>query len=62
MDREIGETFEVEGVKLICLQPDDILKICDNCYFRDKKKQCWLQMCTDAEREDENNVYFKEIK
>ena len=62
MERKIGEVFEVEGVRLICLHVDNLSKICDNCYFRDKKTQCQLQMCTDSEREDENIVYFKEIK
>lgn len=64
MERKIGEIFEYGGVKLICLQDNnkDVLESCKNCYFFNKERKCMQQLCVDSDREDENDVYFKEIK
>lgn len=63
MERKIGEIFEVDDIKLICLQDNNknILESCKNCYFFNKKHQCLQILCANSEREDGNNVHFKEI-
>lgn len=63
MERKIGEIFEFNGVKLMCLQGKNIIPSCKGCYFLGKEEhQCLQQLCANYEREDANNVYFKEIK
>ena len=64
-ERKIGELFEIDGVKLICLQDKSIVPACKDCYFYYKKgKPCSQILCAEYEREDATNVYFeeKEIK
>lgn len=62
-ERKIGELFEIDGVKLICLQDKSTTPACKNCYFYYKKeKPCSQILCAEYEREDATNVYFEEIK
>lgn len=64
MERKIGEIFEVDNTKLICLQDNnkDVLISCEDCYFFGKELQCMQALCMYSERKDANDVYFKEIK
>ena len=38
-ERKIGELFEIDGVKLICLQDNSTTPFCKNCYFYYKKEK-----------------------
>ena len=60
MEREIGELFEVDGVKLKCVVKHD--DCCLNCYFCDKGLQCMQQNCSSSNRKDSINVMFIQIK
>ena len=64
MERKIGEIFESNGVKLVCVKGTiDASTDCRNCYFFNKSNnQCLDYLCVDFEREDSTNVFFKEIK
>ena len=63
MERKVGEIFESNGVKLVCVKGAiDASTDCRNCYFFNKNNQCLDYLCTDFEREDLTNVFFKEIK
>lgn len=65
MERKVGEIFESNGVKLVCVKGTvDASTDCRNCYFFNKNKsnQCLGYLCAAFEREDSTNVFFKEIK
>ena len=63
LDYIVTDEFEIDGVKLICLQDNSTTPFCKNCYFYYKKeKPCSQILCADYERKDAINVYFKEIK
>ena len=66
MERKVGEIFESNEVKLVCVKGTiDTSTDCRNCYFFNKNKsnnQCLDYLCAAFEREDSTNVFFKEIK
>lgn len=55
---KVGEIFEIDGVKLQCIERAP----CVNCYFFDKHSQCYKQLCNPLKRRDKKNVIFKQIK
>ena len=61
MEREIGEIFEFEGVKL------QVVKSCNcglhnvGCYFIDDDKNCRSQICYASKRKDKTPVKFIRI-
>lgn len=58
MEREIGEIFDVDGVKLKCVK----YNTCIDCYFCDKGMQCVQQKCAYPSRKDSTSVMFIQIK
>ena len=59
MERELGEIFEVNGVKLKCVDYDHN---CKDCYFNGMGMQCVRQQCTSSDRKDSKNVKFIQIE
>lgn len=59
MERNIGEIFEVDGVKLKCVKYNHN---CKDCYFSGKGMQCVRQKCNYASRKDSTSVMFIQIK
>lgn len=59
MEREIGEIFEVNGVKLQVVEDFDLS--CGCCYFIHNDEQCVLSKCFASQRKDGNPVKFIEI-
>ena len=62
MEREIGEIFEVDGVKLQVVEDFDNEMSCVGCYFLDNDEQCILQKCFDSQRKDRKLVKFIRIE
>ena len=60
MEREIGELFEVDGVKLKCVVKHN--DCCLDCYFCDKGLQCMQQNYSSSNRKDSINIMFIQIK
>lgn len=62
-ERKIGEIFEIDDTKLICIEETNLYLLeCNYCYFIDKTEKCRQQLCLAHERKDHKPVYFKEIK
>lgn len=59
MERIIGEVFEVDGVKVQCVE-DKHNKCFYECFFADA--DCLDIPCMDIERKDGKNVFFKELE
>ena len=59
MERKIDEIFEVDGVKYQCIRYDP--SKCKDCCFNNKSL-CKEQSCISFQREDKEEVIFKEIK
>ena len=63
MEREIGDIFNYNGVKLQIVESNGY---CNNCYFNDSCITCTkpknLNNCQKHNRKDNKNIYFKEIK
>ena len=66
MERQIGEQFDYDGLKLEVVENDD--NHCEGCYF-----QKWIicrfpvvaditGMCSATQRDDEKDVIFKEVE
>lgn len=54
---KIGEIFELDGVKMVCLPGDE--GTCMYCALSDwTRKVCAEMACMGIEREDGNAVYF----
>lgn len=63
MEREIGDIFNYNGVKLQIVKSNGY---CNNCYFNDSCITCTkpniLDNCQANNRKDNKNIHFKEIK
>ena len=59
IERKIGEIFEVDGVKLKCVECTH--DYCKDCYFRNKGMQCVRQKCVYRSRKDSKTVKFIQI-
>lgn len=63
MEREIGDIFNYNGVKLQIVESNGY---CNNCYFNDSCITCTkpntLDKCQKHYRKDNKNIHFKEIK
>ena len=61
--KKVGEVFEFNSKKYICVEVDnifDICKTCERCAFN--KVNCDdIIRCIDKAREDNKNVYFTEL-
>lgn len=54
---EIGEIFELDGVKMVCLTEDEVTCIhCALCYW--SRKVCNEMACLSNERKDKKNIIF----
>ena len=60
MERKISEIFEVGGIKYQCIRYDP--SKCKDCCFNNNKSLCKEQNCISFQREDKEEVIFKEIK
>ena len=58
--RNIGEVFELNGVKYRCVRYNP--SKCKNCCFSNDKSLCVEQRCTRFQREDGEEVVFEEVK
>lgn len=61
-EKEVGEVFEFEGVKLQVQIDEMVRSSCCRCYFENKSKECMRMKCLEDERTDGRSVIFKEIK
>lgn len=62
IDHEVGEVFEVNGVKLQVVETSNTLS-CDGCYFLDNEQNmCEFQKCLGGERKDGKDVVFQYAK
>lgn len=59
MERKIGEVFEVDGVKVQCVEITNDGN-CRNCYFL--HLDCFAMPCLGIERIDKKDVFFKELE
>lgn len=59
MERKIGEVFEVDGVKVQCVENINGRDCCD-CFFA--HLDCLDMPCMDIERIDKQDVIFEELK
>ena len=58
--KKVGEVFEIDKRKYICLEVGEILDVCKECAF--KNINCTnIITCIDNNREDNKDVYFKEL-
>ena len=56
---ELGEVFEVDGVKLQVVEASDTFS-CDGCYFlANEQNVCGFQNCLRCERNDGKSVVFQ---
>ena len=60
MEREVGEIFEYEGIKLEVIETED--SSCRGCYFLDLRYKCRQQLCMRCLRKDRKNVIFKSVE
>lgn len=62
-ERQIGEIFEYNGVKLKVRKRATFEECCD-CYFNHKSRylECSKAICLFLHRSDKQNVLFEEIK
>ena len=60
MERNVGEVFEFNGVKYKCVRYNP--SKCKDCCFSNDKSLCVEQRCTALQRDDREEVVFKEIK
>ena len=60
MEREVGEIFEYEGIKLEVVETEDFS--CRGCYFLDLRYKCRQQLCMRFLRKDRKNVVFKSVE
>ena len=60
MEREVGEIFEYEGIKLEVVETED--SSCRGCYFLDLRYKCRQQLCMRFIRKDKKNVVFKLVE
>lgn len=60
MEREVGEIFEYEGIKLEVVETED--SSCRGCYFLDLRYKCRQQLCMRFPRKDRKNVVFKSVE
>ena len=58
-ERKIGEVFEVDGVKVQCVENKHKIN-CHDCFFY--TLECPNTPCIDIKRKDKKNVIFKELK
>lgn len=66
VDRPIGERFEVNGKTFECCKAPDDMPNCILCGFDFSPRGPWYRMCrmhlcSKLNRDDGNNVYFKEV-
>lgn len=61
MERNIGEIFEVDGVKLQIVEDFDNEMSCNGCYFFDDDEQYGLLKCFASQRKDRKSVKFIKI-
>ena len=59
MERKIGEVFEVDGVKVQCVENIN-MRDCRYCFF--EHLYCLDMPCMDFERIDKQDVIFEELK
>ena len=76
MYKEIGDTFEYQGVRLQVIescgvsckgctaiqQCNGIQHCCNNCYFYETFGHCGTMLCSHIERKDHKNVIFKKVQ
>ena len=60
MEREVGEIFEYEGIKLEVVETEDFS--CRGCYFLDLRYKCHQHLCMPCLRKDRKNVVFKLVE
>ena len=60
MEREVGEIFEYEGIKLEVVETEDFS--CNGCYFLTLRCGCSKQLCMCYNRKDKKNVIFQSIE
>lgn len=63
-ERKIGEIFEKDGVRLVCLPltKEDAPRACRNCAFAHRPKEwCKEMACIAIQREDKANVFFRPL-
>lgn len=62
-ERQIGEVFEYNGVKLK-VRKKAVFEECRDCYFNHKSRylECLKAICLFLHRSDKQNVLFEEIK
>ena len=75
MYKEIGDTFEYQGVRLQVIescgvsckgctaiqQCNGIQHCCNNCYFYETFGHCGTMLCSHIERKDHKDVIFKKV-
>ena len=76
MYKEIGDTFEYQGVRLQVIescgvsckgctaiqQCNGIQHCCNNCYFYETFGHCDTMLCSHIERKDHKDVIFKKVQ
>ena len=76
MYKEIGDTFEYQGVRLQVIescgvsckgctaiqQCNGIQHCCNNCYFYETFGHCGTMLCSHIERKDHKDVIFKKVQ
>ena len=60
IEREIGEIFKYNDVKLQVFEHGDAFK-CNECYFVHRGIECTKQLCLRNQRNDRQSVIFKLI-
>ena len=59
MEYTINEVFEIQGVKYQCIRFNP--SKCKDCCFKNNESLCKEQICTSLQREDKEEVIFKEV-
>ena len=76
MYKEVGDTFEYQGVRLQVIescgvsckgctaiqQCNGIQHCCNNCYFYETFGHCGTMLCSHIERKDHKDVIFKKVQ